>query len=277
MAENPNGSNLTCIALDDGLVFVDTGLVTEIAAEFRAAMEQRFERPTRRLVLTHGHIDHLFAMGAFADVEVVAASSERPLIEHQLAIEWDDQSIATYSGIFPAFAAAVDTARPFLPTVWVDGERNLGSPAVELHFGTSGGHTTGSSYLWFPSERVLVTGDLVQVDKHPYFGDQSNDLEAWIAALQTWFALDPGRVCPGHGRPVDKDYLRLEWEYFQRLTDALRELKADGVPVEEAVVHSSLPTGYWPDDQPEPRWWRYCIALHYRSLETGGEASTLLR
>ena len=64
MAENPNGSNLTCIALDDGLVFVDTGLVTDIAADFRTAMEQRFKRPTKYLSLTHGHIDHIFAMAA---------------------------------------------------------------------------------------------------------------------------------------------------------------------------------------------------------------------
>jgi hypothetical protein len=46
MAENPNGSNLTCIALDDGLVFVDAGLVTSIAADFRKAMEQRGPRST---------------------------------------------------------------------------------------------------------------------------------------------------------------------------------------------------------------------------------------
>ena len=42
MAENSNGSNLTCIALDDGLIFVDAGLITDIAAEFRTTMEQRF-------------------------------------------------------------------------------------------------------------------------------------------------------------------------------------------------------------------------------------------
>jgi glyoxylase-like metal-dependent hydrolase (beta-lactamase superfamily II) len=265
MAENPNGSNLTCIALDDGLVFVDTGLVTSIAADFRAAMEQRFERPTKYLFLTHGHIDHIFAMGAFADVEVVAASSERSLFESQIAIEWDDEKTAVYTGIFPAFADAVDTARPFLPTVWVTGEQSFGSGSSQVTFATTGGHTTGSSYVWFPSERVLVSGDLVQVDKYPYFGDPTNDLDLWIGALKSWYEMEPATICPGHGREVDKNYLRLEWEYFEALIAALAKLKAEGVPVEKAVVDPSLPAAYWPD-QPEPRWWKYSIALCYRGL-----------
>jgi glyoxylase-like metal-dependent hydrolase (beta-lactamase superfamily II) len=265
MAENPNGSNITCIALDDGLVFVDTGLVTSIAADFRKAMEQRFDRPTKYLLLTHAHIDHIFAMGAFADVEVVAASSEKLLFEQQLAIEWNEDQKAMWAGVFPAFMDAFDTAEPFLPTVWVDGEKTFGSGDSAAVFATTGGHTVGSSYVWFPSEGVLVGGDLVQVDRYPYFGDQTNDLTAWIKALKAWHAMEPASICPGHGRVVDKDYLRLEWEYFEELIAALTKLKAEGVPVEEVVVHESLPAAYWPD-QTEPRWWKYCIALCYRSL-----------
>jgi glyoxylase-like metal-dependent hydrolase (beta-lactamase superfamily II) len=265
MAENPNGSNLTCIALDDGLVFIDTGLVTSIAADFRKAMEQRFERPTTHLFLTHGHIDHIFAMDAFSDVEVVAASSEKQLFENQIAIEWDEENTAVYKGIFPSFADAVATAKPFLPTVWVDDEQIFGTGDSRVVFATTGGHTTGSSYVWFPSEGVLVGGDLVQVDKFPYFGDQTNDLSSWITALKSWYEMEPTAICPGHGRAVDKDYLRLEWEYFEALITALGKLKAEGVPVEKAVVDPSLPAAYWPD-QPEPRWWKYCIALCYRSL-----------
>ena len=265
MAENPNGSNITCIALDDGLVFVDAGLVTSIAADFRTAMEERFDRPTKYLVLTHGHVDHFFAMGAFADVEVVAASPEKALFEQQLAIEWNEERKAMWAGVFPAFMDAFDTAEPFLPTIWVEGEQIFGSGEKTAVFATTGGHTTGSSYLWFPSERVLVGGDLVQVDKYPYFGDQTNDLSAWIRALKSWHAMEPKAICPGHGRAVDRNYLRLEWEYFEALIAALTKLKAEGVPIEEAVVDPSLPAAYWPD-QPEPRWWKYCIALCYRNL-----------
>ena len=266
MAQNPSGSNLTCIALDDGLVFVDTGLSTEAASEFRKQMEKRFDRPTRYLMLTHAHIDHIFAMGAFADVEVVAAASSRPLFEHQLTIEWDEEAIVGYNNVFPTFAEAQKTAAPFLPTTWVDSEQVFGSPASQLVFANTGGHTTGSSYVYFPSEKILITGDLVQVDKYPYFGDQSTDLQVWIDTLKTWYALNPAQLCPGHGRVVDRSYLQLEWEWFENLLSALRTLKEAGVSMEEAVIDPSLPAGYWNSDCPEPRWFKHCIATCYRNL-----------
>jgi glyoxylase-like metal-dependent hydrolase (beta-lactamase superfamily II) len=265
MAQNPSGSNITCIALPDGLVFVDTGLLTEAAWNFRQEMEKRFKRPTTHLLLTHAHLDHIFAMNAFADVEVVAAASARPLFEHQLEIEWTDDAIKGYTDVFPTFAKARKTARPFLPTEWVDSTRSFGPNGSEVVFANTGGHTVGSSYVYFPSEGVLVTGDLVQV-KCPYFGDQTTDLQVWIDTLKSWHEMGPTRVCPGHGRPVEKDYLKSVWEYFENLTRTLRALKAEGVPAEEAVIHPSLPAGYWDGCSPEPRWFKYCIALTYRNI-----------
>ena len=266
MAQNPSGSNITCIALDEGLVFVDTGLSTEAAVDFRKQMEKRFDRPARYLMVTHAHLDHIFAMAAFADVEVVASAAERPLFERQLALEWDENTIQGYNNIFPTFAEAQKTARPFLPTIWVESERAFGPPESQVVFAATGGHTTGSSYVYFPAESVLVSGDLVQVDKCPYFGDESTDLPVWVATLKNWYAADPVRVCPGHGRVVNREYLRLEWEYFENLLIALRALKEDGVSMEEAVIHPSLPAGYWQGSCPEPRWFKYCIALTYSEL-----------
>ena len=266
MAKNPNGSNLTAIALDDGLVFVDAGLSTEEAAGFRRAMEERFDRKTRYLFLTHAHIDHFFAMGAFKDVEVVAAESAKGLFEHNLSIEWNEKAIVGYTNIFPTFRKAAKTAKPFMPTTWVAQGETFGSSDSSIVFANTGGHTTGSSYVFFPAEGVLIAGDLVQVDKYPYFGDRSTDLQVWIDTLKAWHAMELSKVCPGHGPVADPDYLRLEWEYFEALIKAVGQLKDDGVPVEEAVVHPSLPAGYWDPELPEPGWWKYCIALCYRSL-----------
>jgi glyoxylase-like metal-dependent hydrolase (beta-lactamase superfamily II) len=205
-------------------------------------------------------------MGAFADVEVVAAASSRPLFEHQLAIEWNEESIEGYTNIFPAFAEAKKSARPFPPTTWVETQQVFGSPASQVVFANTGGHTTGSSYVYVPSEKVLITGDLVQVDKYPYFGDQSTDIQVWIDTLKKWYAMNPTRVCPGHGRVVDRSYLKLEWEWFEDLVAALSTLKEDGVSMEDAVIHPSLPANYWDDNCPEPRWFKYCIARCFRSL-----------
>jgi glyoxylase-like metal-dependent hydrolase (beta-lactamase superfamily II) len=143
----------------------------------------------------------------------------------------------------------------------------FGSGDNQIVFVNTGGHSAGSSYVYFEAEKVLVTGDLVQVDKYPYFGDKTTDLQAWIQTLKKWHGMNPSVVCPGHGRPVDKDYLRLEWVYFEDLISALTALKDDGVAMEEAVIHPSLPAGYWEENCcPEPSWFKYCIALSYSNL-----------
>ena len=164
MARHPHGANITCIALDDGLVFVDTGLSTENAARFRAMMEAQFKRDTKALILTHAHLDHIFGMGAFSDVEVIAAASAKPMFEKQLAMKFDEEKTAVYTNVFPTFGDVIGSAEPFMPTVWVDEEFVLGRPGQQIVFKNTGGHTTGSSYVYFESEGVLVTGDLVQVE-----------------------------------------------------------------------------------------------------------------
>ena len=40
----PQGSNIICIALDNELVFIDTGLNTVVASNFRKEMEKKFGR-----------------------------------------------------------------------------------------------------------------------------------------------------------------------------------------------------------------------------------------
>ena len=101
MALHDNGSNISCVALDEGLVFFDAGLSTRTATAFRREMEARFQRPAVALVLTHAHLDHLFGMAAFDDVPVYAAEAGRPRWEHFVAMEWDERAIAGYAAVFP--------------------------------------------------------------------------------------------------------------------------------------------------------------------------------
>ena len=101
MALHNNGSNISCVVLEDGLVFFDASLSTRTARRFRADMEARFELPTRALVLTHAHLDHILGMAAFGDVPVYAAESGRPRWEHFVSLEWDERTLASYASVFP--------------------------------------------------------------------------------------------------------------------------------------------------------------------------------
>jgi hypothetical protein len=46
-------STMSCIAAENGLIFVDCGVIVKDAQKFRKDVEQRFGRPTTHLLLTH--------------------------------------------------------------------------------------------------------------------------------------------------------------------------------------------------------------------------------
>jgi glyoxylase-like metal-dependent hydrolase (beta-lactamase superfamily II) len=261
-----HGSNITCLVTDDGLVFVDCGLFTEIAARFRSDMEARFGEKTLALFLTHAHTDHFFGMGAFADVPVVAAEAERPLFERQLSIDYQSR-VEGYKRIFPLFDQALETAAPFAPTEWFDEETTFGDGESRVVIRKAGGHTAGCSYAILSSDGVLVAGDNLQVDQFPYFGDRTGDMAVWIATLKQWEAMNLQSFCPGHGRAVDKAYVTEVRVYFEKLVATLRRLKSEGVPLQEAVNHPDLPAGYWPNELEKPGWFDPAVAQLYRSLE----------
>lgn len=267
MAVHRHGSNLTCIKHGGGLVFVDASLSTRLAARFRSDMEERFDLPTRALVLTHAHMDHVLGMGAFADVPVVAAAPGKGFMERLASFEWNDEAIASYTQVFPTFADVVGDAKPFVPTEWFDDTYQLGTDEDPLIVRRTGGHTACSSNLWQPRSGVVVAGDLVQARRRPYFGDRATDLDLWMAALQQWLDEGATRFCPGHGPAIGREELTAIRAYFVDLTAALADLKARGVTLEAAVQDPSLPAGYWPAEEQLPRWWPSCIAAAWRGLE----------
>lgn len=257
MALHDNGSNLSCVALDDGLVFFDTGLSTRTAADFRRDMEKAFQRPTLALVLTHAHLDHILGMAAFDDVPVYAAEAGRPRWEHFVGIEWNERVIAGYAAIFPTLPDEIPDAELRLPTDWFTDELVLGSGEGVLRIRRTGGHTVDSSSAVAGS--VVIAGDLVQARRRPYFGEPDTDFPAWVETLTDWETLEVDAVCPGHGPVIDVNELREIRLWFQDACTAAQKLKAEGASMERLAAGDELASGYWPDDGAPPRWWGYCI------------------
>jgi len=244
-ARNEQGANLVCLALRDELIFVDSGLNKIVAANFRNAMKRKFNKNTGALVLTHAHVDHFFGMSAFSDVEVVAAEAGKSRFERFVNADYSESLIENISRVFPHFRESVGLGRPFMPNVWVKDEMVLGEGEQKAVFQVVGGHSNCSSSIHHVPDQVIVAGDLVQVDVYPYFGETDTDVEKWIHALGTWESMDIDAVVPGHGRVVKKDYLPGVRTFFQEMLSTLRDLKAEGVSVEEVIHHPRLPSGYW--------------------------------
>lgn len=264
MAFHDNGSNMTCAALDDGLLFVDASLSTRVAERFRRDMEARFGQRAAALLLTHAHLDHILGMGAFADLPVYAAEAGRPRWERYLAVEWDEQTVAGLTAVFPTFADELPSATLRMPTRWFEDRLELGGGKVAVR--RTGGHTADSSSLVITGEHVVISGDLVQARRRPYFGEPDTDMVVWITTLRGWEQMARVRVCPGHGPVIGGDELAAMRSWFEAFSDAVAELKAGGATFDEVLAHDDLPTGYWPDGAGVPGWWPYCIKRLYDAV-----------
>jgi glyoxylase-like metal-dependent hydrolase (beta-lactamase superfamily II) len=264
LAENEYGSNLACIVLDSELVFVDAGLLTPFTAEFRERMEERFDRKASTLIVTHAHLDHIFGMNAFRDCQVFAARAGRPRFERFLSTKYDEEFISNRERVFPFFKEAVKTAELRLPDCWVEGNKVLGDG--ELVMKVIGGHSDCSSSILFSRERILASGDLLQVDRYPYFGEPDTDLGKWINALRSWEGMELDALLPGHGRPVLRSYLAGVRRFFEEMVEAVSELKAEGVAEDDVSGHPRIPSGYWPVDAIRKPAYDFSIVNLYKWL-----------
>jgi glyoxylase-like metal-dependent hydrolase (beta-lactamase superfamily II) len=197
----------------DGLTLVDAGApgsAPAIAAAVRGLGHATAD--VRRLVLTHGHADHVGAaaeIAAWGEVAVFAHHADAPVIRGEAAgppprlADWERPLFAEVGARLPAGPPA---------PVRVDVELGDGD-TVEFGGGALvvavPGHTAGSIALHLPGPRVVFTGDVVARDPRtrdpgaPVVPGVFNvDPARAAASCARLAALDAEIACFGHGEPV---------------------------------------------------------------------------
>ena len=222
--------NNFCIAIDSSM-YVSTGNV------FRAKLEDRFKVPVKFLIITHYHADHTFGMKSFKDLVSisnihVSNNLQSPdVIERYkgyiIELEKDDPLGKGVEFLLPNFL--------FTDSLIINDE----TLSVEVNH--VGGHTSGSSFVFFPEEKVLFAGDLIFENTFPYAGDVTCDPEKWIIAMKRMKALNPDFIIPGHG-PVMKgrDKLDRHEKFFIELRSIIKDAIVDGLKPEEIGVPTTF-------------------------------------
>ena len=260
-----SGSNIVCIALDNELVIVDTGLFTETALEFREEMESKFSRKTSTLLITHGHIDHFFAMGVFSDCKIVAAESSKQRFDRFVNLEFTDEIIDNFNRVFPGFSKAVQSAKLRMPDMWINDSSFFGDKN-ELEFKIIGGHSSCSSSIYFSLEKILMAGDLIQAEVYPYFGEPDTDMSAWIENLKEWENMDINYILPGHGRILERDYASKVKQFFEEIVKELKIMKKNGIKEEEMIKQPIFDQGYWPPNAIRKPAYDFSLVNLYRKI-----------
>ena len=167
---------------------------------------------------THGHADH---------------TSGNALLTEQ------------YGGPTPVYAHEAATAAA--PTESFSSARvvDLGDRQVELvHPGR--GHSAGDAVLRLGDADVVFAGDLVEESSMrggaPGYGEDCFPME-WPATLDLLVSLlTPDTVVvPGHGLPVDKEFVQEQRSAIGVVAETIRDLASRGVSVRDALAAAEWP------------------------------------
>ena len=227
----------------EGLLVVDSRMSTEQGRQLASDVRTLSAAPVRAVLNTHLHFDHTYGNRALRD-----AWPEVPIAAHESV---PDALLADEARIKGKYAA--DDGDPYrdevlatelvppdtvFASVW---SIDLGDRYVEaVHPGR--GHTEGDVVVRVPDVDLVYAGDLVEESGPPVYGPDSWPLE-WPQTVELLVGLLSGSsvVVPGHGAPVDMDFVLGQRVDLADIAGQIQALAADGVPVEDAPRRGSWP------------------------------------
>ena len=201
-----NGGNVAVMPTSEGVILVDDKFAQD-APEIVAKVKTVTDKPIRYVLNTHQHGDHT------GGNEAMITAGAQAIITKQ------------------ARANMVAGKQPGLPQITFTDETQvfLGGKEVAAKY-VGRGHTNGDAVVYFPSERVLHTGDLFVSSGAP-FCDTSNggSIKEWDATIRKALEFDFDTVIPGHGAVAKRADLMKWVETLMAVRSRVKTACAGGV------------------------------------------------
>lgn len=187
--------NSTMISADKDMILIDPQFSLSEAHKLTAKILESQKNLTT-IYVTHAHPDHMFGLAvlkqAFPEAKILAL----PGAIAAAKTGWPARQrfwVTRYGNNIPG-------PDPVLPEELTSGYLTLEGEQFPVTGPVAGSDGAGNSYVFVPSLRAVITGDIVF--DHVYFGvPRDRAREDWNKTIDQILALRPEIVIPGHEGP----------------------------------------------------------------------------
>ena len=187
--------NSTMIIGERDMVVIDPQFSLSEAHKLAAAILETNKRLTA-VYSTHPHPDHLFGLAVLRQAFPEARLLALPATVNAAKTGWP----ARQKFWFPVYGNNIPGPEPVLPEELATPMLTLEGETFPITGGVQGSDGPGNSFVWVPSLKAVITGDIV-FDR-VYFGvPRAEARDNWLKTINQIAALGPAIVIPGHEGP----------------------------------------------------------------------------
>lgn len=211
------GCNVGIIATSKGTVIVDTPLMSHQAQSIRGELSAGNHGPVRYIIMTHGHGDHVLGTDLFGEAVTIFGN---PLIRERMGRHdpmWVREWVKTWRWENQDEIEEMASAHISLPNVIFENELSLYLGDTEIRLFPLPGHLEESVGVFLPQSGVLITGDTLFCDHHPYMGEAN--FNEWLQSFDKMRELKAACIIPGHGPVCGEEAIDRQQQYMEKMME----------------------------------------------------------
>jgi len=194
---SPEGffANSTLLSGEKEALLIDAQFTLADARKVAAAVAAS-QRTLVTVYVTHYHPDHYFGFPAIKEKFPKAKLVSLPQTVELIKQTWE----AKHKEWEPLYRDGI-TSKPIVPEPLSGQTLELEGNQLEIRGGRQG-DSADNSYVWIPSLRTVITGDLVYDGVFPWTAETTPaERTTWRATLDELQKLGASAVVPGHQKP----------------------------------------------------------------------------